>query len=319
MTASVSPYDAAIDDAWDDLVAAAPMGSFLHTRRFLGYHGERFVDRSLLFRDGSKLVGVFPAAVDPTDERRVVSHPGITYGGVVHKGELLGGAMVQALDVLRQAYDAQGFASLRYKPVPFIYHRRPSADDVYALVELGARLVRSDLSCAIDLSERGRRRDRRRRGEQKARRRGVTVGSGAERLDELWRVVEENLAQRHGAHPTHSLDELRLLMSLFPESIEVVTANLDGAIVAGVVLFRSRRVVHAQYIASNTAGRDASALDAVLEDCIEQARSSGARFFDLGTSTDPESRLLNTTLYEFKSEFGGGGVVHETYDLELQP
>jgi hypothetical protein len=314
---TVSPYEAAIDDEWDGLVNAAPMGTFLHTRRFLGYHGDRFVDRSLVLHHGSKLVGVFPAAVDPSDHRRIVSHPGITFGGLVHNGELVGAASGAAFGALRAAYAEKGFTSLCYKAVPHIYHQTPSADDVYALVQLGGRLVRCELSCAIDLSNRRTRSTRRKRGEQKAERRGVVVISGVERLPELWPVVEENLAAKLGAPPTHTLDEMRLLVSLFPESIEVVTADLEGTVVAGVILFKSPRVVHAQYIAANDAGRAVAALDAVLESSIDHATSSGVWFFDFGTSTEPGGQRLNATLYKFKSEFGGAGVVQESYELEL--
>lgn len=294
------------------------MATFLHSRRFLGYHGARFTDRSLLFRDErSRLLGVFPAAVDPADESRVVSHPGLTYGGVVHAGGLAGARMVSAIASIRDHYAEQGFSALRYKVVPAIYHRRPATDDVYALVRNGAVLYRCDLSCALDLGERGRRSERRQRGQRKAERLGVKVLFGAEHLDELWRVLEENLAQRHSLRPTHTVDEMRLLLSLVPEAIEVVTAHLDDSVVAGVVLFRTARVVHAQYVASDRRGRESAALDLLMERCIEQAEAAGARFFDFGISTEDEGRVLNAGLHRFKSEFGGGGVVHEFYELDL--
>src|SRR2546422_83150 len=84
--------------------------------------------------------------------------------------ELVSAATSGALGAVCEIYAEQGFTSLRYKAVPHIYHRMPSADDIYALVQLGARLVRCELSCAIDLSNRGQRSERRRRGEQKAKR-----------------------------------------------------------------------------------------------------------------------------------------------------
>ena len=313
----ISPYTG--DDAaeWDEFVVDAPMATFLHSRRFLGYHGDRFSDQSLLLRDPrSRLVGVFPAATDPTDERRVVSHPGITYGGVVHRGLLGGAAMVQAIAAIRDHYARLGFRTLRYKAVPDIYHRRPSADDVYALVNLDARLYRCDLSCAIDLADRPRPSERRRRGERKALEQGVEVVVDPLDLEDFWAVLDENLATRHGARATHSVTEMQLLLSVFPESIEIATAKVDGSVVAGVVLFKTDRVVHAQYIGSTDEGRAAFALDAVFEECVRRAMTSGARFFDFGISTEEEGRVLNTGLYKFKSEFGGGGIVHVFYELD---
>ncbi|HEY0006603.1 MAG TPA: hypothetical protein VGB17_17610, partial [Pyrinomonadaceae bacterium] len=87
-------------EMWDEFISQAPMSTFLHTRRFLSYHGNRFRDASLLLMDQhNRLAGVLPAAVDKGNERRVVSHPGITYGGWLHRGELLGECMLEALQV----------------------------------------------------------------------------------------------------------------------------------------------------------------------------------------------------------------------------
>jgi hypothetical protein len=116
---------------WDELVARAPMATFLHTRRFLAYHGDRFEDRSVLLRDErGDVLGVFPAALDPADGRRVVSHPGVTFGGVIHAGDLTGDAMIETIACLQQHYREDGMHTLRYKAVPYIYQCRPSGDDL---------------------------------------------------------------------------------------------------------------------------------------------------------------------------------------------
>jgi hypothetical protein len=52
--------------------------------------------------DGGQIIGVFPAALDPQHRDTVVSHPGLTYGGVVHKEALRGAVM---LEVLQEIYD----------------------------------------------------------------------------------------------------------------------------------------------------------------------------------------------------------------------
>ena len=47
----VVPFTPAHSDRWDEIAERAPMGTFLHTRRFLSYHGERFRDASVLVTD----------------------------------------------------------------------------------------------------------------------------------------------------------------------------------------------------------------------------------------------------------------------------
>ena len=44
----------------------------------------------------------------------------------------------------------------------------------------------------------------------------------------------------------------------------------------------------------------------------------GLQDFDFGISTEAEGMILNEGLYRFKSEFGGGGVVHEFYEMRLE-
>jgi len=307
-------------EEWDAFVARASTATFLHTRSYLSYSGDRFPDASLVVLDGQgRWVAVLPAAIDCRDPTVVVSHPGITYGGLLHAGALQGGLMIEAFECVRECLARRGFERFRYKAVPYIYHRAPSSDDLYALYRLGAGRYRCDLSCAIDLDNRARPSERRRRGLKKACRSGVRVAEGPSLAGALWKVLEANLDLRYKLKPVHTVDEILLLHSRFPANIEFVAAELEGRVVAGVVLFCTPAVVHSQYTASNAEGREVCALDAVFEHCLEKARLRGARYFSFGVSTEDDGRYLNAPLHEFKREFGGGGVVHDFYELALRP
>lgn len=315
----VCPYSDLDADIWDELVADAPMATFLHTRRYLSYHIGRFHDVSLLIRDkNNKLLGLFPAAIDPDDSRRVVSHPGITYGGVLHTGSLWGEKILEVFQAICNYYAVGGFTHLRYKPVPNIYQQVPAADDSYALFRLNASRYRCDLACAIDLSNRLQPSQRRKRGLKKAQKNGVQVKEGLEFVDRFWGVLEENCVRKIGTLPVHSLDEIIYLHSLFPQNIEFVVGLYDWQVVAGVVLFSSHQVFRAQYIASSLLGNNVCALDLILEYCIEKAQARKARYFDFGTSNQNEGLYLKASLYQFKLEFGGGGVVQEFYEIPLK-
>lgn len=320
MTIHVEPFRDEDAEAWDAFVADAWQGTLLHTRRYLSYHADRFVDRSLVVRDErGRLVGLLPAASTSADPATVVSHAGVTYGGFVHADELLGARMQEALTASAEHYREIGAQLLRYKAVPRVYRRRPAEDDLWALFTAGAQRVRCDLSSAIDLSDPGRWSERRRRGARRAEKAGVTVArESRESIAELWAIVEENLASRHQVRPTHTAAEIDLLAARFPEEIAIVCARSNGAVVAGVVLFRTPVTDHAQYIASAPEGRESGALDLVFAWCIESALRDGKRWFDFGHSTEEDGQRLNSGLYEFKSGFGGGGVVHEFYELSLR-
>ncbi len=311
----VRPYVEADAALWDAFCATSPHATFLHSRRFLSYHGSRFADRSCIIERDGRCVGLFPAAVARDDAGCVVSHPGATFGGLVHDGSLAGAQLIEALRQLAGHYAAGGFSRLRYRAVPHIYHAVPSQDDIYALAALGARRTRCDLSCAIDLDSDRPPSNRRRRGVRKAQDAGVTITTGVEQLPEYWPLLTASLA-RHRVTPVHTIAEITLLASRFASSIEFHGARLDGVMVAGTVLFIHPRVHHAQYVAASETGRDVAALDAVFAHVIARARGR-ARFFDFGISTEDEGRRLNDGLHGFKREFGGGGVVHEHFELDF--
>lgn len=312
----VRPYASSDEAAWDAWCSASCNGTLLHTRRFLSYHGDRFTDQSLLIMDGTAVAAVLPAASDPADRATVVSHPGSTYGGLVHDGRLTGDRMVEAFEAARRHYETLGFDRLVYKVVPSIYHRFPAADDLYALFRVAARRSRCDLSATIDLANPGPISSRRKRALKKARQAGIEVAVDGAALPEFWAVLNENLASKHGARPVHDLREITLLHDRFPEHICLVCARHQGAVVAGILLLRSPMVDHAQYIAASAAGRELSALDAVFDVAIAKAAADGSRYFDFGISTEDRGRVLNAGLNQFKREFGAGGVVYEHYEWQ---
>ncbi|MEM4723813.1 MAG: GNAT family N-acetyltransferase [Candidatus Hadarchaeum sp.] len=318
MSLRVRAYQDSDAESWDAFCASAHQATFLHTRRFLSYHGDRFQDRSLIVEESGRWVGVFPAAEQPGDERCVVSHPGLTYGGLLHKGRLMGEEQLATFSMICRHYAEQGYKRLVYKAVPWFYHQTPAQDDVYVLFRLGARRVRCDLSSTIDLQHRRPVSERRKRSLKKAQRAGIKVCEGNEYLPRFWPVLTENLKRKHHAVPVHTLAEITLLAERFPDNIRCVVAMLADDLIAGVVLFITPQVTHAQYIGSSAAGYELSALDAVFEHCIAQALREGKRWFDFGISTEDGGWVLNNSLYRFKSEFGGGGTVYEFYEIDLR-
>ena len=312
----VEPYDPSLADAWDALVARSCNGTFLHTRRYLGYHGDRFADASVVVHDAhDRLVGVLPAAADGS---AVVSHPGITYGGLVHDGSVRGEDVLRTLLAAGDLWRERGFETLRYKAVPYIYHRIPAGDDVYALFRLDAVRYRCDLSAALDLAEPPVPNRNRRRNLDKAREAGLRVVSGTEHLAAFWPVLTANLNERFGVDPVHSLAEISLLASLFPIEIECQAVLLGDELVGGVVLYKTGRVVHPQYSAATPRGREVGALDAAFTAGIEAAREAGARYYDFGNSNEQGGRVLNASLYAYKVAYGGGGVPYESYAVPLR-
>ncbi len=303
--------------AWDHFCEKTLQGTLLHTRKFLSYHQDRFIDQSLIIYEGEKWLGIFPAAINPGDPSQIVSHPGITCGGLLHQGALRGELMIEALRLIQDFYAKLGFKSLIYKVTPSFYHRSPAQDDLYALFRLGASKIRCDLSSTIDLENRLPLIKGRRWALKKAQKSNVNIVQGVQYLKDFWEILTNNLAEKHEASPVHSLYEIEVLIERFPEEILCICAEHNGTIVAGVILFVTHQALHTQYIASNAAGREVSAVDAVIEHCIFLGATAGKRWFDFGINNENNGLILNDGLYTYKNGFGGGGYTHEFYQLVL--
>jgi hypothetical protein len=50
---------------------------------------------------------------------------------------------------------------------------------------------------------------------------------------------------------------------------------------------------------------------------LEEARYQGVATLSYGAVTEQEGRVLNPGLERFKSDFGGGLVIHDVYTLSL--
>lgn len=307
----VRRYRPELADAWNAFNASAVNGHFLFDRRFMDYHADRFEDVSLVVEDAGAPLALLPLN-RVGDE--AWSHQGLTFGGLVHEAPGTK-AVMEALDACAGYLLADGVQTLCYKVLPWIYPRSAAQEDLYWLFRRDAQLVRRDVSAAIDYRSRGRVSSRRVRGARKAQKAGLTLQRSHE-WPSFWRLLEAVLADRHGAAPVHSLAEIERLATHFPDQIGLYQAADAGVVQAGVVMFRSAHVAHAQYIAVGDAGRETGALDALFEELIA-LHATTHRYFDFGISNTDQGRVLNEGLMRQKEEFGASAVVHDVYRVAL--
>lgn len=297
---------------WNELVAASRNGTFLFDRRYMDYHGDRFPDHSLiLFDDDGRPIALLPAHVHTA---KLVSHGGLTYGGFVVGTRATLTTLQRCFDDVADYLRANALSSLVYKTVPHIYHRQPAEEDRHALFLRNARVHRRDVLLVIDNAERGPMQERRRRGAKRAARAGLLVEESDD-FGPYWDVLTENLQSKYGCGPVHSLSEITLLASRFPQQIRLTVCRDADRVLAGVVVYVSERVAHLQYIGSSAAGREQGALDAVMEWLI--ARWSDRRYFDFGAATEQDGRYVNAGLLEFKEGWGARTIVHDFYTLDV--
>jgi hypothetical protein len=277
----------------------------------MDYHDDRFVDASVLVFDDGRLVAALPAN---RVENEVVSHGGLTFGGMISSPSMGAGGMLRAFDVGLELLRQSGVERLVYKPVPHAYHVVPAEDDLYALFRAGGDLVGRDLSSAIRMDERLAYSKGRRSTLKRARSAGLSIAH-SESFATFVDLAAANL-QRHGAAPTHSSDELALLASRFPDNIKLTVATLDEVVVAGVVVYETPVLVHTQYIASSELGKEVGAVDVIIDTLID-GYSKSKRWFEFGISTTEAGAQLNVGLLRNKESYGARALVYDRYRIDL--
>lgn len=299
--------------AWDDFVTRSKNGTFLFQRGFMDYHADRFTDASLMALHDGKIVALLPASAGA--EGRIVSHGGLTYGGMVTDARMTAALALEVFQHLLDHCRSVGFRQMLYKPVPHIYHRLPAEEDLHALFLSGAQLCRSDLSGTIPLQAFDGFAKSKRAGVKAAAKAGIAVAESRD-YAAFWAILAERLADRHGAAPTHDLREMELLATRFPDEIRLFLAHADTRPCAGVLVFDCGNTVHAQYIASNDHGRETGAIDAIVAHLVTEVYPK-RQWFDFGISTVAQGRELNVGLSRQKEMYGARSTVYQQFLVPL--
>lgn len=306
-------YEPGRKSEWDAFVARAKNGVFLFCRDYLEYHADRFPDASLMFYgEDERLVALLPATIR---DNTLSSHAGLTFGGVVSDNAMKASVMLEIFDTMRANLIEHGLTRAVYKAVPHIYHRLPAEEDLYALYRHNAKMVRRDISSAILLKDKLPFSKGRKWAIKQGQKNGLEVRRGDD-FRVFMAIEEQVLGQRHDRRPVHTAEEIQMLARRFPDNIKLFSAYCNSEMLAGVVMYESDNVAHAQYMAANDDGKRKGALDVILDYLINDYYRD-KKYFDFGVSTEDDGRYLNPGLIENKQSFGARAIVHDFYEIDL--
>ena len=307
----IVPYTAELKSVWDTFIESSKNGIFMFKRDFMDYHADRFSDNSLLFYSDDELIALLPLS---RHDNILKSHGGLTFGGFISSTNMKQVKMNECVGALIDYLQKQNFAHLEYKKVPQIYSEIPSDEDIYALWRHNATLSKVEPSTAINLRVPVKMSKGRKAQISRAKREGVSVVESSD-FETFIALENEILAKYHGAKATHSGAELTLLAGRFPENIKLYVARQNGndELLAGVVLFVYKNLVHTQYMASSEKGREIGALDLIISDLLR--KYSDKIYFDFGISSENNGLNLNTGLIAQKESFGARVLIHSAFIL----
>ncbi len=279
------------------------------------YHQDRFDDYSLLVYKKDKLVGLLPANIKGNV---VYSHQGLTYGGLILFKQASFEEAFGAFKVVLQFLHDNEVETLELKIIPSIYNKLPSDEVNYLMFQVKGNVTRKDVLSVID---QGNKlpivSSNRKRGIKKAESKNLVVKEVND-FDAFWNeILIPNLQHTHKVSPVHTLEEITLLKSRFPQNIRQFNVYHNDVIVGGTTIFETERVAHAQYISANQSRQELGTLDMLFNVLVNDVFKDKS-YFDFGISSENQGQQINQGLLSWKESFGSRSVVQEFYSVSTK-
>lgn len=309
---TIRPYTPDDAPSWNEFVRDACNATFLFNRQFMDYHADRFADHSLIVESDGKWEAVLPAHLTNGE---LYSHFGLTYGGLVYGPSTKMASVVMMLQTILEYLHGRGIGRLHIKTLPSIYHQRPAQELHFALFLVDAKLTRRDALSVIDRRSGFKISKTRREGIRRGEKNGLLIREEAI-FDAFWNdILIPNLRERHQTSPVHSLEEIKMLHSRFPEQIRHFNVYHREKLVAGTTVFVSDLVAHPQYVSGEDERNALGSIDFLYDHLINKVFTDKP-FFDFGISQEDGGRKVNGGLLFWKESYGAGTITQDYYSVE---
>jgi len=312
MNYNVIRYNQEYKQQWDDFVRTAKNATFLFYRDFMDYHNDRFEDYSLMVYKDNKLFALLPAN---KVENKIYSHQGLTYGGYIlsEKAKLL--ESVEGFKMLLGFLNDHGIEYLDIRDIPSFYNLLPSDELTFIMFKANAELIKRDAIMLIDFRNKLLPIKSRRQCIKRGMNSGLKIKVD-DSFEAFWNeILIPNLKNKHGVSPVHTLEEIQLLASRFPENIQQVNVYKDNKIVAGTTVFLTKTTIHPQYVSAN---EDKNALESIdfLYNFLINDFQSYYYYFDFNISSEEKGKILNKGLLFWKESYGARTFTADNYVVE---
>ncbi len=297
---------------WDVFVKKAKNATFLFQRDFMDYHYDRFIDFSVMVYRDKELYALLPANVVGD---KVISHQGLTYGSFILQDKAKFFYAFEAFKAMLAFYETEGINLLEIKVIPTFYNKIPADELDYFLYKANAQLLKKDVLMIIDYAEQISFQKNRREGINKALRSDLELKEDTNFKDFWNTVLIPNLNIKHGIKPVHSLEEIELLASRFPNNIKQINIYKEGKVVAGTTVFLTETTVHPQYVSGNADKNAYGSLD-LAYDYIINKMCDDKRYFDFNISSEANGKKINEGLIFWKESCGARSHTVNTYLVE---
>ena len=303
-------------DIWDKYVQKSNNGTIFHLRRFLNYHQERnFEDCSLMFYDKNIIQGVFSGAIV---NNCLYSHPGASFGGFVYN-DLSFDSSKKMVELLIQYACKNKLTEIIIIPPPFIYYQLYNEAMEYCLHYKGFNIEEYYISSFVDLRKNIENQIHSRKKRYIRKTENNIMIKESKNLESFYPILLDNKS-RHNTKPTHTLNELKILMDKFPNDIVLLLSYHENQIIGGALNFITNQnscILFYNMIDYNY--KDLQPASLQIYKSLEWAKQNGLCFLDIGVSQLYEGNKIipHDSLINFKEQFGAKAMIRKVMKLKL--
>ena len=283
---------------WNAFVKQSINGSFLLDRDFMDYHQERFEDHSLMMYHDGQLMCCIPAHVK---DGGFYSHRGLSYAGLI-----ISAAAVNNIDKIVEALlgyvKSLAFAKAELQ-LPPVSYQSINREIAAVLEQKGFTANRKLHNQSVALDQEIQVSPKKSIGYRNGKFEGLRVEVGNDFRSFWEEVLIPQLAARYHSKPVHSLAEIELLASRFPENILQYNVYKEDALLAGITFFIKGNIVKSQYTASSPDGLKTDAVAYIYMEAMKEFKEKGCSLMDYGPVNEIDGSV-NTGLQRFKKQLG---------------
>ncbi len=311
---TISPLGADGKREWQDFLARSDNGCLFHDLDFLAYHPPgRFRFNHLVAHQRGKLLALIPGGLSGEAGREIYTSPlGASVGGPVIGPRTRTAQGIALITALQDYATAQRWAGVQFTLAAPIYNQRLQDLLPFSLFVRGFQLKHRWNCYVLPLRRTEGElytklfRERQATQTRAARRLGIEASEGGMELLHEFKPLFQDTYERHGAKPTHTLEEIAGLLERFPKRISLVIARKAGVPAAGLLVMRlNPRVAYSFYICSATALANEHGNLVAFAALLEYLADQGCSWLDMGPGAWDGN--FNDGVVFFKEGIGGTG------------
>jgi len=313
---SIKKYNDKLQYDWDDFIKKSKYGTIFHNQKFLSYHVEKkFDDFSLFFYKNKTLVAVLPAAVVCNkNSKQLISHPGASFGGFICKKNDFS-LCCEIVSAFEKHCKKNNILSCKIIPTPSYYSTNSDTLLEYVLTQKKYKISERYISHIIYLNNNNPISYFNSRKKRYVKNKIINSSlcfNVVDNVEIFYSILLEN-KKKFNALPTHSLEEIKKMLYLYPKQCNLLGTFQDGELVGGVfVLQTSDSSALLFYNATNKKNeKNHIGLFQIFE-CIKWCLNKKIKVLDLGVSHLPSNKNPldpKISLIKFKEQCGGLGVM----------